>query len=76
MRWSTCKAHTGSPSASTYFARLDNLLDKHYATAGFLTSNAFNPNGSFRQPGQLEQRECGLPGAPRAIWGGIRVRLQ
>src|SRR6202042_1588524 len=30
------------------FVRVNNLLDHKYATAGFLTSNSFNPNGSFR----------------------------
>src|SRR6202000_3193717 len=30
------------------FVKVDNLFDRHYATAGFLTSNALNPDGSFR----------------------------
>jgi outer membrane receptor protein involved in Fe transport len=30
------------------FLRLDNVFDRNYATAGFLTDNSFNPNGSFR----------------------------
>lgn len=58
------------------FARLDNLFDKRYATAGFLTSNAFNPNGSFiANPSNWSNENAVSPGAPRAIWGGVRVRL-
>jgi outer membrane receptor for monomeric catechols len=30
------------------FVRALNLLDHKYATAGFLTSNSFDPNGTFR----------------------------
>jgi outer membrane receptor protein involved in Fe transport len=30
------------------FARVVNLFDRHYATAGFLTSNSFSPDGTFR----------------------------
>ena len=32
------------------FVRIVNVFDKHYATAGFLTSNSFNPNGSDVDP--------------------------
>lgn len=59
------------------FARLDNLLDKRYATAGFLTSNAFHPNGAFiANPNNWSNENAVSPGAPRAIWGGIRVRFE
>jgi outer membrane receptor protein involved in Fe transport len=59
------------------FARLGNLFDKRYATAGFLTSNSFNPNGSFiGNPDNWPNENAVSPGAPRAIWGGIRVRLE
>ena len=53
------------------FARLANVLNKQYATAGFLTSNAFNPNGTFRlDPARLDQRECGVArGAARDLGG-------
>jgi outer membrane receptor protein involved in Fe transport len=59
------------------FARLVNLLDKDYATAGFLTSNAFNPNGSFRfNPNAWSNENAVSPAQPRAIWAGVRIRLQ
>jgi outer membrane receptor protein involved in Fe transport len=59
------------------FARLGNLFDKRYATAGFLTSSSFNPNGSFiANPDDWPNENAVSPGAPRAIWGGIRVRFE
>jgi outer membrane receptor protein involved in Fe transport len=59
------------------FARLGNLFDKRYATAGFLTSNSFNPNGSLiANPDDWTNENAVSPGAPRAVWGGIRVRLE
>ena len=30
------------------FARVVNVANREYSTAGFLTTNSFNPNGSFR----------------------------
>jgi outer membrane receptor protein involved in Fe transport len=59
------------------FARLDNLFDKRYATAGFLTSNSFNPSGSFiANPANWPNENAVSPGAPRAVFGGIRVRFE
>ena len=58
------------------FARIANVANRHYATAGFLTSNSFNPNGSFRaDPATWTNENAVSPGAPRAIWAGIRVRF-
>ena len=58
------------------FARIVNVADRHYATAGFLTSDSFNPNGSFRaDPASWTNENAVSPGAPRAIWAGIRVRF-
>jgi outer membrane receptor protein involved in Fe transport len=58
------------------FARLVNLFDREYATAGFLTTNAFNPNGSFRaDPNDWTNENAVSPAQPRAIWAGVRVRL-
>jgi outer membrane receptor protein involved in Fe transport len=58
------------------FARLVNLFDREYATAGFLTTNAFNPNGSFRaDPNGWTNENAVSPAQPRAIWAGVRVRL-
>jgi outer membrane receptor protein involved in Fe transport len=59
------------------FARLNNLFDKQYATAGFLTTNSFNPNGTFIvDPGNWTHENAVAPAAPRAIWAGVRVQWE
>jgi outer membrane receptor protein involved in Fe transport len=59
-----------------FFARLVNILNKEYSTAGFLTTNAFNPNGSFRaNPADWTNENAVSPGQPRAIWAGVRIRF-
>jgi outer membrane receptor protein involved in Fe transport len=56
------------------FTRLINLFDKQYATAGFLTSSSFNPNGTFiPNPDDRPHENAVAPAAPRAIWVGMRV---
>jgi outer membrane receptor protein involved in Fe transport len=60
-----------------FFGRLINLFDKQYATAGFLTSSSFNPNGSFiANPNNWPNENAVAPAAPRAVWVGMRVRWQ
>ncbi|HEY6483897.1 MAG TPA: TonB-dependent receptor [Steroidobacteraceae bacterium] len=68
---------TGHLSSSLdVFARLTNLLNRQYATAGFLTSNTFNPDGTFRfDPAQWTNENAESPAAPRAIWGGVRLHF-
>jgi outer membrane receptor protein involved in Fe transport len=57
------------------FARLNNLFDRQYATAGFLNTNSFEPNGTFIQdPNNWPKENAVAPAAPRAIWAGMRVR--
>jgi outer membrane receptor protein involved in Fe transport len=59
------------------FARIANLLNKEYATAGFLTTNTFNPNGTFRaNPNDWTNENAISPGAPFGIWAGMRLQLQ
>jgi outer membrane receptor protein involved in Fe transport len=59
------------------FARLTNLFDKQYATAGFLTTSSFNPNGTFiPDPHNRPHENAVAPAAPRAIWVGMRVRWE
>jgi len=59
------------------FARLVNVFDKQYATAGFLTSSSFNPNGSFiPNPNNWPNENAVSPAAPRAIWVGMRVQWE
>jgi iron complex outermembrane recepter protein len=58
------------------FARLVNVMNKEYATAGFLTSNSFNPNGSFRfNPNDWTHENAVSPAQPRAIWAGVRIHF-
>jgi outer membrane receptor protein involved in Fe transport len=58
------------------FARVVNLFDKQYATAGFLTSNTFNPDGSFRpDPDDRTNENAVSPGAPLGIWAGVRLHF-
>lgn len=58
------------------FARVANLFDKRYETAGFLTSNSFNPNGTFRfNPGDWTNENAVSPAAPIAFSAGVRVRF-
>jgi outer membrane receptor protein involved in Fe transport len=60
-----------------FFARLINLFDKRYATAGFLTGSSFNPNGSFiPNPNNWPNENAISPAAPRAIWVGMRVQWE
>jgi outer membrane receptor protein involved in Fe transport len=57
------------------FVRVANVFDKNYATAGFLTSNSFNPNGSFRaDPDDWTNENSVSPAQPRAVWVGMRYR--
>ena len=59
------------------FARVVNLFDRKYSTAGFLTSNAFNPNGSFRpNPADWTNEDAVSPAQPLGIWAGLRLRLE
>jgi outer membrane receptor protein involved in Fe transport len=59
------------------FARLVNVFDKQYATAGFLTSSSFNPNGSFiPNPNNWPNENAVSPAAPRAIWVGMRLQWE
>jgi outer membrane receptor protein involved in Fe transport len=56
------------------FARCANLLNRGYATAGFLTTSTFNPNGTYRfDPADWTHENAVSPGAPFAVWGGIRL---
>lgn len=58
------------------FARIVNVLNKQYATAGFLTGNTFNPNGSFRpDPADWTHEDAVSPGMPRAVWAGLRAHF-
>jgi outer membrane receptor protein involved in Fe transport len=54
--------------------RVNNLFDRKFSTAGFLTSNAFDPNGSFRpDPDDWTNENSVSPSAPRGAWLGLRL---
>jgi outer membrane receptor protein involved in Fe transport len=56
------------------FARLVNLFDKQYSTAGFLTRSSFNRDGSFiPRPADWPSENAVSPAQPRAIWAGVRL---
>lgn len=59
------------------FARISNLLNRQYATAGFLTTNTFNPNGTFRfNPNDWTNENAISPSAPFGVWAGLRVEFR
>jgi outer membrane receptor protein involved in Fe transport len=59
------------------FARVVNLFDKEYSTAGFLTGNSFNPNGSFRfNRSNWTNENAVSPAQPRAVWTGVRIHFR
>jgi outer membrane receptor protein involved in Fe transport len=58
------------------FTRVANVANRQYATAGFLTSNSFNANGTFRpDPADWTNENAVSPAAPRAVWIGVRLHF-
>jgi outer membrane receptor protein involved in Fe transport len=55
------------------FLRADNVLDRRYATAGFLTDDSFAADGAFRTSGAVTHEDAVSPGAPRTLWLGVDV---
>lgn len=59
------------------FARVQNLLDRQYATAGFLTTSAFNPDGTFiASPANWSNGNAISPAPPLTFWAGVRLRFR
>jgi len=57
------------------FARMVNALDRHYATAGFLTTDSFTASGSLiANPANWPNENAVSPAQPLAIWAGLRLR--
>jgi len=52
------------------FAKVSNVFDRGYATAGALRQNFF-PGGTLAAPGGQTNETFYAPGAPRGIWVGI-----
>jgi outer membrane receptor protein involved in Fe transport len=58
------------------FARIVNLFDQRYYSAGFLTSNSFTPSGAFiANPANWTNENALSPGEPRAVVAGVRFEL-
>jgi iron complex outermembrane receptor protein len=67
------RARQSLGSGWEFFARLDNLFDRRYATAGALAENAFDLEGRFLgDPEQWSSETFYAPGMPRAVWLGVR----
>jgi iron complex outermembrane receptor protein len=63
--------------AADVFIRLANAFNKDFATAGFLTNNPFNPNGTFRaDPDDWTHENAVSPAQPRAVWVGMHFRWE
>ncbi|MDP2883025.1 MAG: TonB-dependent receptor [Azonexus sp.] len=54
------------------FAKINNVFDKHYATAGALAENPFVSGGFQANPDNWRRETFVAPGAPRAAWLGVR----
>jgi len=64
----------------TLFAKVDNLFNRTYATAGDLGRNPFDAQGAFQVnpanvDGDWNNTTFIGPGAPRAAWVGLNVDL-
>lgn len=57
------------------FGKLSNVFDRKYGSAGALGENAFGPSGGLRAPDDWRNEQFVGPGAPRALWVGLRWSL-
>ena len=59
------------------FAKVSNVLDREYSSAGQLGRSAFDAQGRFiADPALWANEQFVGPGAPRAGWVGLRYRLK
>ena len=56
------------------FARVNNIFDKEYYSAGMLGESFFTPDGAF-DGGDDHFQPLYAPGAPRAAWVGLRYEF-
>lgn len=54
-------------------ARVTNVFDRRYETAGLLGRNAFDASGALLPPSDWRHEQFDGPGAPRAAWLGVRL---
>ena len=58
------------------FGRVNNIFDRHYASAGALGQNPFDAAGVFQtNSAQWAHETFYAPGAPRAVYFGLRLTL-
>jgi hypothetical protein len=57
------------------FAKVANVFNRRYATAGQLGRNGFDASGAVLAPDAWRNAQFVAPGAPRAVWVGVRVQL-
>jgi len=66
------------------FGQMNNVLDRHYASAAQLGPTGFDSNGNFvarpfaaTSSGDFPIRQSTFyaPGAPRTVWGGVRIQF-
>jgi len=57
------------------FAKVANVFNRRYATAGQLGRNGFDASGAVLAPDAWRNGQFVAPGAPRAVWVGVRVQL-
>jgi outer membrane receptor protein involved in Fe transport len=66
--------YTFANSGWQLFARVNNIFDKEYYSAGMLGETFFDASGAF-QGGDDERSFLVSPGAPRAGWIGLRYEF-
>jgi iron complex outermembrane receptor protein len=57
------------------FAKVANVFDRRYASAGQLGRNGFDAAGAVLPPEAWRNEQFVAPGAPRAVWVGMRMQL-
>lgn len=56
--------------------KVNNVFDRHYASAGALGANPFDVNGTFQTSSSAWTHETfTAPGAPRAVYFGLRLKI-
>ena len=59
----------------TLTGKVINVADRRYGTGGVLAQNAFDANGVLQAPANWVNERFVAPGAPRAVWVGLRYSL-
>lgn len=57
------------------FAKVANVFNRRYASAGQLGRNGFDASGAVLPPDAWRNEQFVAPGAPRAVWLGMRMQL-